>query len=179
MSRPDALDDPDWTDWSVYSNVAYPLAALPLWPVGGLPFVAILLAGLFLGFSSALYHARYSLFANKLDVTGVIVYLATALTTFAQPYDFWAYLAVPLVGAVYWLFFHRFNITYHAPVWMLACLCLLSYQVGLPSSLSWVLAIVAGLFQLTSGSDSFGHASWHIFGAGALAWANWYMAPLL
>lgn len=162
----------DWTDDSVYSNIAYPLSALGAW---GHPvvLVAVALAGGFLGYGSAKYHATYTEETAELDVWAMLVYIASltaaAATPLAGP---WAWALAPLALVYYRARTPQGNFTLmavHVGAWAVAGLALVAYQVG-----AWALVpglLFAGAVSLRlwhhEGSDTPSHSWWHIAGGAA------------
>jgi len=172
MTRLSDVLNGDTDDDVVWSNAAYPLAAVmaQTWPQA----VAVGVAGLFLALGSGVFHATYDRWAQRLDVTGVMTYVAAAVAVILAQWTVWAYVLVPLAAMVYWDIAWEMNSFYHVPAWAAVGLTALGIQVG-----AWVL-VPAGLF-LCAGivkvrepdSDSALHSLWHVLSAAAVAGVLW------
>jgi len=161
-----ASDDVVWT------NAAYPLAALAALP--DLPaFAVIWAAGVALAIGSAAYHATYERWAQRLDVAAMMTYLSAAFAaTLTGLVGAWAWALVPAAAAAYSAWTWQIDSTVHVPLWALATIVSLCLQVGW-GGLEVVVPVACGLAieRWVGGGDPdhWGHSIWHIGGAGSVA----------
>jgi len=151
----------DHDDDVVWTNLAYPLAALGC----SSPLAAGVVtgAGIMLAIASGAYHATYSDYAQKLDTTAMMGYLSSVTGC----------LVLPWVGAVlaavaypfYWLIETDSQI--HVPSWAAVALSVVAVKAGWWALVPTLLFVAAGTLQLTTDSDSWLHSLWHVLGAAA------------
>lgn len=157
----------DWTDDVVYSNLGYLAPALFAPEPLGAALVGM--AGMLLCLGSAAYHATYESWALRLDLAGMLTFVATVTATITAQWSPWVYVGVPLVAAVYWVYAGRVNRYVHVPGWALLGTLLLAVQVGLWALLPAGLFVLAGIVRvwIEPTSDSWWHSIWHLLSAGA------------
>lgn len=163
----------DWTDWTVYTNLAYPCAAIPLWGEW-VAFAVLLASGLALGYASAWYHATGLRMAQRADVTMVMTYVAAGAAVYASSWSMLVYALPLIVPWVYWRHAWQIEAQVHAPAWIIGALTILTVQTGTWAIGAWVLALSAGAMKYISGhNDSVWHDLWHVLAAGAQAYGAW------
>jgi hypothetical protein len=152
----------DWDDDVVWSNAAYPFAALGAW---GSPLALFVVAvtGTLLAAGSGAYHAVYNDGTRKLDTVSMMGYLSSVTGCLVAGW------VGPVLAAVaypfYWLVETDSQI--HVPAWSAVALCVVAVKAGWWVLVPAVLFIAAGTLQLTTDSDSWLHSLWHILGAAA------------
>jgi len=164
----------DVTDDVVWSNLAYPLAAVAAqtWPAA----VAVGTAGLFLAIGSAAYHSVYERWAQRLDVTGVMTYVAAAVAVILAQWSVVAYALVPLAAVGYWLHTWEIDSFVHVPVWAAIGLIALGVQQGAWALVPGGLFLAAGIVKTREpNSDSALHSLWHVLGALSVGSAIWVL----
>jgi hypothetical protein len=151
----DAGDDVVWSNW------AYPLAALGAQSLTGALTVA--LTGTALALASGAYHAVYSDYTRKLDTVSMMGYLASVTGCLVMPWvgPVLAALAYPF----YWLVETDSQI--HVPAWSAVALAIVAVKAGWWAVVPGALFVGAGTLQLTTGTDSWLHSLWHVLGAAA------------
>jgi len=151
----DAGDDVVWSNW------AYPLAALGAQSLTGALTVA--LTGTALALASGAYHAVYSDYTRKLDTVSMMGYLASVTGCLVMP---WVGPALAAVAyPFYWLVETDSQI--HVPVWAICALGIVAAKAGWWALVPGALFVSAGALQLTTDSDSAWHSLWHVLGAAA------------
>jgi len=151
----DAGDDVVWSNW------AYPLAALGAQSLTAA--VTVALTGAALALASGAYHAVYSGFTQKLDTTAMMGYLASVTGCLVAGW-LGAVLA-PVAYAFYWLVETDSQI--HVPAWSAVALAIVAVKAGWWALVPGLLFVAAGTLQLTTGTDSRLHSLWHVLGAAA------------
>jgi len=151
----------DAGDDVVWSNLAYPLAALGC----SSPLAAGIVtgAGIMLAIASGAYHAAYSGYTQKLDTTAMMGYLSSV--TGCLLYPWLGGVLAPMAYAFYWTVETDSQI--HVPVWSAYALFLVAFQAGWWALVPAALFAGAGTLQLTTDSDSWLHSLWHVLGAAA------------
>jgi len=152
----------DWNDDVVWSNAAYPLAALGSW---GSPLAIFVVAvtGTLLAIGSSAYHAAYNDDTRRLDTVGMMGYLASVTGCLVMPWK-GAVLAA-LAYPFYW--WTETDSQIQVPFLAMVALCIVAYHAGWWALVPLALFASAGTLQLTTDSDSWLHSLWHV--AGALA----------
>jgi len=152
----------DWNDDVVWSNAAYPLAALGAW---GSPLAIFVVAvtGTLLAIGRSAYHAVYNDDTRRLDTVSMMGYLASVTGSLLYPW-LGAVLA-PIAYAVYWTVETDSQI--HVPVWSAVALSVVAVKAGWWALVPLVLFVSAGTLQITTNSDSWAHSLWHVLGAAA------------
>jgi hypothetical protein len=152
----------DWDDDVVWSNAAYPLAALGAWGASLALFV-VAVTGTLLAIGSSAYHAVYNDDTRRLDTVSMMGYLASVTGSLLYPW-LGAVLA-PIAYAVYWTVETDSQI--HVPVWSAVALSVVAVKAGWWALVPLVLFVSAGTLQITTNSDSWAHSLWHVLGAAA------------
>lgn len=152
----------DWDDDVVWSNAAYPLAALGAWgsPLG---IFVVAVTGTLLAIGSSAYHAAYNDDTRKLDTVSMMGYLSSVTGCLVVPW-----LGAPLAVAayaVYWM--TETDSQIHVPAWSACALAIVAAKVGWWALVPLALFVSAGTLQLTTGTDSWLHSLWHVLGAAA------------
>lgn len=162
-----------WRNWKLYTNLAYPCAAIPLWG-DWLAFGVMLVAGIGLAYTSTWFHATNRRIAQRADVTFVMTYLAAGAAVYAAPWSPLVYVFLPFIPWFYWVHTWDINSQRHAPAWMLFSLTILTIQTGVWAIGTWVLVLLAGGAKyISSDEDSSWHAMWHVFGGSAQTYSTW------
>jgi len=151
----DAGDDVVWSNW------AYPLAAIGAQSLTAAVTVAV--TGTALALGSGAYHAVYSRYTQKLDTTAMMGYLSSVTGCLVMPWvgPVLAALAYPF----YWLVETDSQI--HVPAWSAVALAIVAVKAGWWALVPGLLFVAAGTLQLTTGTDSRLHSLWHVLGAAA------------
>jgi len=152
----------DWDDDVVWSNAAYPLAALGAW---GAPLAvfAVAVTGTLLAVGSGAYHAVYNSATRKLDTVSMMGYLVSVVGCLVSPW-----LGAPLAIAAYAFYWTvETDSQIHVPAWAAIALSVVAVQVGWCALVPAALFVAAGALQLTTDSDSWWHSLWHVLGAAA------------
>jgi len=171
MSLRDALGG-DIDDDVVWSNLAYPAAAMfaQTWSAT----VAVGLAGLALAVGSAAYHSVYTRPTQRLDVTGVMTYVAAAVAVILAQWSPVAYVLIPFAAVGYWLHTWEIDSHIHVPVWAAIGLTALGIQQGAWAILPGGFFLCAGIVKVREpDSDHWTHSLWHLLSAGAVAGVLW------
>ena len=162
----------DHDDDVVWSNAAYPLAALAAqtWPAA----VAVGLAGIALAIGSAAYHSVYERWAQRLDIAGVMGYVVAAVAVVLAQWSFAAYLLPILAYGLYYQSWDQIDSFVHVPAWASVGLNALAIQVGAWALVPASLFVAAGTVKLFErGSDRWEHSVWHVLSASAVAGVLW------
>jgi hypothetical protein len=151
----------DHDDDVVWTNLAYPLAALGC----SSPLAAGVVsgAGIMLAIASGAYHAAYTDYTQKLDTVSMMGYLASVTGSLLYPW-LGAVLA-PAAYAVYWT--TETDSQVHVPAWSALALSVVAVKAGWWAMVPLALFVSAGALQLTTDSDSWLHSLWHVLGAAA------------
>jgi hypothetical protein len=152
----------DWDDDVVWSNAAYPLAALGAW---GAPLAvfAVAVTGTLLAVGSGAYHAVYNSATRKLDTVSMMGYLVSVVGCLVSPS-----LGAPLAIAAYAFYWTvETDSQVHVPAWSALALCIVAIKSGWWALVPLALFAGAGTLQLTTDSDSWLHSLWHVAGAAA------------
>jgi len=151
----------DHDDDVVWTNLAYPLAALGC----SSPLAAGIVtgAGLMLAIASGAYHAAYSGYTQKLDTVSMMGYLSSVTGCLLYPW-LGAVLA-PIAYAFYWTVETDSQI--HVPAWSAVALSVVAVKAQWWALVPAALFVAAGTLQLTTDSDSWLHSLWHVLGAAA------------
>jgi len=152
----------DWDDDVVWSNAAYPLAALGAWE-SPLTLFVVAVTGTLLAVGSAAYHAVYNDDTRRLDTVSMMGYLGSV--TGALVYSWLGAVLAPIAYAVYWTVETDSQI--HVPAWAAVALSVVAVKSGWWALVPLALFVSAGTLQLTTDSDSWLHSLWHILGAAA------------
>jgi len=155
----------DHDDDVVWTNLAYPLAALGC----SSPLAAGIVtgAGIMLAIASGAYHAAYSAYTQKLDTVSMMGYLASVTGSLLYPWL--GGVLAPAAYAVYWT--TETDSQIHVPAWSACALAIVAAQAGWWALVPGLLFVAAGTLQLTTDSDSWLHSLWHILGAAAASMA--------
>jgi hypothetical protein len=151
----------DAGDDVVWSNLAYPLAAIGAQSLTAA--VTVALTGSLLDLGSGAYHAAYSNYTQRLDTTAMMGYLSSVTGCLLYPW-LGAVLA-PMAYAFYWLVETDSQI--HVPAWAAVALSVVAVKAGWWALVPLALFVSAGTLQLTTDSDSWLHSLWHALGAAA------------
>jgi len=152
----------DWNDDVVWSNAAYPLAALGAW---GSPLAVFVVAvtGTLLAIGSGAYHAAYNDDTRKLDTVSMMGYLSSVSGSLLYP---WLGVVIaPIAYAFYWTVETDSQI--HVPAWAICALSIVTVKAGWWALVPLALFASAGTLQLTTGTGSAWHSLWHVLGAAA------------
>jgi hypothetical protein len=164
----------DYDDSVVWSNAAYPLAAVTAqtWATG----VVVGIAGIALAIGSAVYHATYERWAQRLDMTGVMTYVSAAVAVILSQWTVWAYLLVPTAAVVYWCWTWEIDSHIHVPVWATMGLIALGVQQGVWMLVPGSFFLAAGIVKICEpGSDHWLHSLWHGLSAMVVAMMLWIL----
>jgi len=162
----------DHDDDVVWSNLAYPLAALAAQTSPAA--VAVGLAGAALAIGSAAYHSVYEDWAQRLDIAGVMGYVAAAVSVVLAQWTFAAYLVPVVAYGLYYQSWDRINSFVHVPAWAAVGLIALAIQQGAWVLLPGGLFLAAGIVKTREpNSDHWVHSLWHLLSAGAVAGVLW------
>jgi len=151
----DAGDDVVWSNW------AYPLAAIGCSSLTAAVTVAV--TGTALALGSGAYHAAYSDYTQRLDTTAMMGYLASVTGCLVVGW------VGPVLAAVaypfYWLVETDSQI--HVSAWAAVALSVVAVKSGWWALMPGALFVAAGALQLRAGTDSWLHSIWHILGSSA------------
>jgi len=151
----------DADDDVVWSNLAYPLAAIGAQSLTAALTVA--LTGTALALASGAYHAVYSDYTQKLDTVSMMGYLASVTGSLLYPW-----LGAPLAVAAYVFYWTtETDSQIHVPAWSACALSIVAVKAGWWALVPAALFAGAGALQLTTDSDSWLHSLWHVLGAAA------------
>jgi len=151
----DAGDDVVWSNW------AYPLAAIGAQSL--ITAVTVAVTGAALALGSGAYHAAYSDYTQKLDTTAMMGYLSSVTVCLLYPW-----LGAPLAVAAYVFYWTtETDSQIHVPAWAAVALSVVAVKAGWWSLVPGLLFVAAGTLQLTTDSDSWLHSLWHVAGAAA------------
>jgi hypothetical protein len=161
----------DWTDDSVWSNLAYLLLPVSCGFTGDWWGAALTLGtGAYLAFGSGYFHAVYSREARLLDTHAMMVYLASVFTVIAAHWTAWAYSAVPLAFSAYWLY--DTDSYLHVPIWTAITLALVAVRAGTDTIWPALFFAAGGAIKwYDPGADTELHSLWHLAGGAAAATA--------
>lgn len=158
----------DASDDVVWSNVAYPLAAIGAWP--DLTAMAVIwFVGCFLAVASASYHSTYKRWAQRFDVTAMMGYLSSLTAAVLASWTPWAWGLVPIATILYWRYTWQINSFLHAPLWMAATIIPLLIQVGVGGLYALIPVALGAIPAYFGSSDSIYHSFWHLGGAVSVA----------
>jgi hypothetical protein len=121
---------------------------------------------------SAAYHTKEeSRHLQRLDVTGVMGYLASLLAALLVPASDWWALLVPAVWGGYYLIKWHVQARQFVALFVALIVWVLVAPVGTPAAGAWGLAplvpfgVAAALKYTAAGTDTWRHALWHVFAA--------------
>jgi len=151
----------DHDDDVVWTNLAYPLAALGCSSL--LAAGVVTGAGIMLAIASGAYHAAYSDYTQKLDTVSMMGYLASVTGSLLYPWL--GGVLAQIAYAVYWTV--ETDSQVHVPLWAATALGIVGVKAGWWALVPAGLFVAAGTLQLTTDSDSWLHSLWHVLGAAA------------
>ena len=155
----------DYTEDTVYTNLAYLLPAVPAAMLGPLEFGLVGAASVYLTYGSARYHTTYEREEQGQDASALLTYLSALLGALLASWSSWGLLLPVVAAPVHERYVWKIDTYVAAPAYIGVALVCLGLQVGLlQAAPSAALVAVGAAAQLSTGPRAPLHSIWHVCG---------------